>query len=1214
MKQKERMTLGKNAKRVINAEVSKNGPTCDISDSDSDQEIETLLEKDLEYRRRLLEVENIDLKGLNQIPDGASANAKKIVFRIKKMHADPLFDESAANARWQMSRNQIFINRAERSKLGISGDETKNKNVSQMDNIDDIAKQAEAMALEVLDDTDGIGNMFEETIENGISTTSDTTYSKDMSNCRTRNFSKITGVNPRRILEEACRARDQSCQIKTVMISETTYSCRHAVYVRWSKDQPIIESSIIPTITAQRSRRGVLIEMTGEAASGAEQSEGYACTAALFLIFSGSLKEEKASLRLPQSYRDLYREFEALKQEHSDAQNRAMIKSIKDMLDVRQTGTLKNGHLDVEHNSVQKADSEIINYNNNFKDQIANSDVVVDEGLQELWNRVANSPSYQKMLKSRKLLPMYQFRQQALEVIQQNQCIILCGETGCGKSTQMPSFILEDQLSKGKPCKIYCTQPRRISAISLAQRVSEELGEDKGAVGTFRSIVGYAIRLESHTTLSTKLIYATVGIVLRMLESRDGLDDITHLLIDEVHERSIDTDFLLIVLKTLLIKRPDLKVVLMSATVDAERFSHYLGGAPIITVPGRTFPVRALYLEDAIEMTGHVIENGSQFKGRTDEYDEEEIDLDQVKGSIDVSQLSAYSKSTIKTLSNVDEYSIDYDLIIKTLEKLALDPDLQIFRKAVLIFLPGLAEIRQLTDIISSHSLFMKDWQIHPLHSAFSSDEQQAAFHIPPPGMRKIVLATNIAETGITIPDVTCVIDTGKHKEMRFDEKRQLSRLIQSFISRANAKQRRGRAGRVQEGICFHLFTKHRHDNLMAEQQTPEMLRLSLQDLIIRVKICRLGDIESALSQALDPPSIKNIRRAIDALSEVGALTSNEELTSLGRQIAKLPVDAHLGKLILLGNTFSCLDTCLTIAASLSSKSPFTSPMNARKQADVVRLAYKKGDSDILTVYNAYSTWRRICQTPGQSEYDFCRKNFLSPQNLAAIEDLKAQLLSSLVDTGLIKLPPTDIQSLNLVRANRSFHRRRFITLPLHCTRNESNDTILHSITAWSFYPKLLVREGKGFRSVTNKLSLSIHPTSVNKLSPSTNFNNNVNYLSFYSILQSSSKFTNARETSPVEPLMILLGAGENSNVKWDFWAGTIGVDRGRMRFKIGSWREMLLIKRLREGVKREIERGWKAAKVGQDGDEENKQIWINELIGMMKRWEEVKQKLLLST
>lgn len=655
--------------------------------------------------------------------------------------------------------------------------------------------------------------------------------------------------------------------------------------------------------------------------------------------------------------------------------------------------------------------------------------------------------------------------------------------------------------------------------------------------------------------------------------------------------RSIDTDFLLIVLRSLMTRRPDLKVVLMSATVDAQRFSRYLDNAPIVTVPGRTFPVEAKFLEDAIELTGHTIEDGSHT--RRDDEDDDDIEPQSDKSTGAGQQLIGYSPKTLKTLANFDEYRMDYGLIIKLLEKIAYSPLYARFSQAVLIFLPGIAEIRQLNDALVGHPSFpTREWLVYPLHSTFSSEEQQAAFDIPPQGMRKIVLATNIAETGITIPDVTCVIDTGKHKEMRFDERRQLSRLIQSFISRANAKQRRGRAGRVQEGVCFHLFTKHRHDEIMAEQQTPEMLRLSLQDLVMRVKICKLGEIEHALSQALDPPSLKNIRRAIDALIDADALTQSEELTPLGQQLAKLPLDAQLGKLIILASIFNCLDFALTTAAILSSKSPFLSPMGAKKQADSVRLGFKRGNSDLLTAYNAYSAWRKVCTTPGGSEFQFCRKNFLSPQNLANIEDLKSQLLSSLADAGFVSLSSAEKAALGRVR--HSGRHRTFVAVPASSNLGDANDVLLNSVTAWSFYPKVLARDGKGWRNIANNQSISLHPNSVNK-----GVNLDAKFLSFYSIMQSASRFTNAQETSPVDALPMVLLAGD---AVFNMYAGVIIIDGNRLRFKVKDWKTMIVLKTLRARVKDVLAKTMKSPG-RQLGDRQK--AWMEMFLGLFDRAEQ---------
>ena len=329
---------------------------------------------------------------------------------------------------------------------------------------------------------------------------------------------------------------------------------------------------------------------------------------------------------------------------------------------------------------------------------------------------------------------------------------------------------MEHQLSQGKPCKIYCTEPRRISAISLARRVSEELGERKNDLGTSRSLVGYAIRLESNTAKETRLVYATTGIVMRMLEGSNDLRDITHIVLDEVHERTIDSDFLLIVLRKLMVRRPDLKVVLMSATVDAERFAKYLDGAPVLNVPGRTFPVQVQYLEDAVELTGFsILDNGLQerFTDFDDDVDTPEVDHSESAKAAYTKELRGYSARTKTTISQIDEYRIEFELVMQLITKIATDDRFTVFSKAILVFLPGIGEIRQLNDMLLGHPLFSKDWYVYPLHSTIASEDQEAAFLVPPPGVRKIVLATNIAETGITIPDVTCVIDTGKHREMR---------------------------------------------------------------------------------------------------------------------------------------------------------------------------------------------------------------------------------------------------------------------------------------------------------------------------------------------------------------------------------------------------------------------------------------------------------------
>ncbi|QPG98163.1 hypothetical protein C2857_007324 [Epichloe festucae Fl1] len=1105
----------------------------------------------------------------------------KLEAKIRKIENDVLFDRFSAEQKWKSERiiieKQLAAAKKEAQAMAQEEKDAAEAETHCKPKEDDVNEEAERIAAEILaqqhDDDDDISGLFASLPQNEVDPdtgrTLTTINSADGTKLVLRDFGKWTGVSPRRVLEEACRSRDASAKFKYTAVSEATFASRHSLEIEWKKAQEPPQALASSEVQILADATYFNFTMIGIATSDSKQSEAYISTVALFHIFSSSPKEEKVSLRLPPVWKDLWAELAEAKKNYLDSQDRESVRSLRTLVRQRQDQELEDGVLAFRGRGGNKTspDSADIALLDRSKLNAANA-----EALKKIWAEKAGTNKFQCMLQSRMQLPMWQFRPQVLKTVDDNQVVIVCGETGCGKSTQVPAFLLEHELSQGKHCKIYCTEPRRISAISLAKRVSEELGENKGELGTNRSLVGYSIRLEANTSRETRLIFATTGIVMRMLEGSNDLREITHLVLDEVHERSIDSDFLLIILKKLLIRRKDLKVVLMSATVDAERFSNYLGGAPILNVPGRTFPVDVRYLEDAVELTGY---------RPSDSVGEKMVDLDDdaaegesnngPKSEIS-SSLAAYSAQTRNTLAQLYEYRIDFDLILQLMVRIASEESLQSYSKAILVFLPGIAEIRTLNDMLLGDPRFAKHWLVYPLHSSIATDDQESAFLVPPPGMRKIVLATNIAETGITIPDVTCVIDTGKHREMRFDEKKQLSRLIDTFISRANAKQRRGRAGRVQNGLCFHMFTKDRHDNIMSDQQTPEMLRLSLQDLAIRVKICKIGGIEETLSDALDAPSVKNIRRAIDALVDVRALTSTEELTPLGHQLARLPLDVFLGKLILLGTIFKCLDMAITVAAILSSKSPFSAPFGHRAQADNARMAFRRGDSDLLTIYNAYSAWKRVCQANSGlgKEFQFCRKNFLSQQTLANIEDLKGQLLVSLADSGFLSLTEEERRALSRLRFAQGRRRQQnFYEVPRRVNINSDNDLVSSSVIAWSFYPKLLVRDTlgtKGLRNIGNNQSIGLHPTSVNR-----GFLD-IKWLSYYHIMQSKSVY-HAHETTAVEPFAIALLCGD---VRCDMFSGVIILDGNRGRFALPDWKTMLVVKVLRTRLRELLTRSFK--------------------------------------
>ncbi|KAI5921017.1 P-loop containing nucleoside triphosphate hydrolase protein [Camillea tinctor] len=1171
---------------LVNAKASRTGSPKKVSVlCDEDIEPDNLIPAYLETKAKLFWIQRPNQEinrprsgkkpGFNGVKESTQDSPvepleeAKLVAKIERIEQDVLFDKFSAEQKWRV--NRIELEKEFSAKKRQAEQDKMQDEPAQDDEIgdEDVTKEAERIAAEILqqgdeDDDLALSDLFaslpvQETDSTGKTTT--VVNGADGVKIIIRDFGKWSGVTPMRLLEETCRSRDSSVKVIYTPISETTYSNRHMVSIYWSKAQDTIPSPDIASIESSIFPYQYVFKMTTIATPDLKQSEAFIATLALFVIFS-STKEEKVFLRLPSVWREFWAELAEEKKSRMDAVDRSAIKDLRTLIRQKQDQELEDGVLlqgafkgrAAQRNQNDMADDSSGERGNN---------PFGPEYYQRIWAEKSSTPRFNTMLQSRMQLPMWHFREQVLDTVEREQVVIVCGETGCGKSTQVPSFLLEHQLSQGRPCKIYCTEPRRISAISLARRVSEELGEGRGDLGTSRSLVGYSIRLESNTSKETRLVYATTGIVMRMLEGSNELREITHLVLDEVHERSIDSDFLLIVLKKLLIRRKDLKVILMSATVDAERFSNYLGRAPVLNVPGRTFPVQVKYLEDALELTGYTIDQQSHEKMTNLDDDPTEMEGELTPTGNAGKDLRQYSAKTRNTLSQIDEYQIEFELIVQLIQRIATDPQYSNYSKAILVFLPGIAEIRILNDFLLGEPYFQRDWEVFPLHSTIATEDQERAFLIPPEGFRKIVLATNIAETGITIPDVTCVIDTGKHREMRFDERRQLSRLIDTFISRANAKQRRGRAGRVQEGLCFHMFTKCRHDNLMNDQQTPEMLRLSLQDLAIRVKICKIGGIEETLGEALDAPSAKNIRRAIDALVDVRALTSTEDLTPLGYQLARLPLDVFLGKLVLQGAIFKCLDMAITVAAILSSKSPFTAPFGQRSQADQARRAFRRADSDLLTVYNAYLGWKKVCQNSNH-DFQYCKKNFLSPQILSNIEDLKGQLIVSLVDSGFLQLTEDEKRTLNRLRY--SSRRRQFFDLPQRVNINSDNDTISASVIAWSFYPKLLVRENKGFRNVGNNQSISLHPSSVNKGNPE------LRWLSYYHIMQSK-QFLNAHETTAVENFAIALLCGD---VRIDMYSGVLVLDGNRARFSVPDWKTMLVIKVLRARLRELLTRSFK--------------------------------------
>uniref|UniRef100_A0A665WD97 RNA helicase n=1 Tax=Echeneis naucrates TaxID=173247 RepID=A0A665WD97_ECHNA len=786
-----------------------------------------------------------------------------------------------------------------------------------------------------------------------------------------------------------------------------------------------------------------------------------------------------------------------------------------------------------------------------------------------------------------------------------------CLPCRCGKTTQIPQFILDASLSgpANQVANIICTQPRRISAISVAQRVAQERAERLG------NSVGYQIRLESVRSSATRLLYCTTGVLLRRLEGEADLKGVTHVIVDEVHERTEESDFLLLVLKDLIVQRPDLKIILMSATLNANLFSEYFYNCPSIHIPGRTFPVDQFFLEDAIAKTGYVIEDGSPYMrsgkqnlsstgGRISKGEPRDMvdDLgddvwnfmsfckkDFVKDSIPDQQLSFQDltvrykdtkKSVLKTIAAMDLDKINMDLVEGILEWI-VDGKHSYPPGAVLVFLPGLAEIKMLYEQLQSNRMFNNRGAtrcvVYPLHSTLSNEEQQAVFSRPPDGVTKIIISTNIAETSVTIDDVVYVIDSGKMKEKRYDASKSMESLEDSWVSRANALQRKGRAGRVASGVCFHLFTSHCFQHQLAEQQLPEIQRVPLEQLCLRIKVLDVfakQTLESVFSRLIEPPAMESLDAAKQRLQDLGALTADEMLTPLGYHLACLPVDVRIGKLMLFGAIFRCLDPALTIAASLAFKSPFVSPWDKREEANEKKLAFALANSDHLALLQAYKGWC-AAKTSHRAGFLYCRDNFLSWRGLQEIASLKRQFAELLSDIGFIK---EGLRARIIERMCSTGTDGVLEATGPEANLNSENIRLMSAMLCAALYPNVVqVRSPQGNYKMTSKGAMKmqpkanelrfmtkndgcvhVHPSSVNYMvrhysSP---------YLVYHEKVKTSRVFI--RDCSMVSVYPLVLFGGGQVNVELHKGEFVISLDDGWIRFAAASHQVAELVKELR--------------------------------------------------
>jgi pre-mRNA-splicing factor ATP-dependent RNA helicase DHX16 len=588
------------------------------------------------------------------------------------------------------------------------------------------------------------------------------------------------------------------------------------------------------------------------------------------------------------------------------------------------------------------------------------------------------------MEETRKSLPIYQYREEFIAALAEHQILVIVGETGSGKTTQLPQYLHEAGYTKGG-LKVGCTQPRRVAAMSVAARVADEMGVKVG------NEVGYSIRFEDATSDKTILKYMTDGMLLREFMTEPDLGAYSALMIDEAHERTVHTDILLALIKDLSRERPELKILISSATMNAAKFAEYFDDAPIFNIPGRRYPVDIHYTQQPE---------------------------------------ANYLAAAITTVFQIHTTQGKGD---------------------ILVFLTGQDEIQsaeeRITDVARKLGSRVKELIICPIYANLPSELQAKIFEPTPEGARKVVLATNIAETSLTIDGIVYVIDPGFVKENVYNPATGMSKLIAVPCSRASANQRSGRAGRVGPGKCFRLYTKYAFMNEMEESTTPEIQRTNLNGIVLQLKSLGINDLLDF--EFMDPPPTETLIGALNQLFALQALNHKGELTKVGRQMAEFPTDPMLAKAVLAADRLGCVEEVLTIVSMLSeSAALFFRPKDKKIHADSARARFTiKEGGDHLTLLNIFNQWVDSDFSPV-----WAKENFLDMRSLKRARDVRDQLakLCERVEVTMSSCGANDL-------------------VPIQ-----------KALTS-GFFPNAarLQRGGDSYRTVKNNTTVYIHPSSV---------------------------------------------------------------------------------------------------------------------------------------
>jgi ATP-dependent RNA helicase DHX36 len=785
--------------------------------------------------------------------------------------------------------------------------------------------------------------------------------------------------------------------------------------------------------------------------------------------------------------------------------------------------------------------------------------------LLELRRQYKERKEFEHVRKSRAELPMSQYSSEVIDLVENNIYSIIVGATGSGKTTQVPQIVLDHHVEAetGGFCNIICTQPRRIAAISVAKRVAEERAQ------VLQDQVGYRIKLDARPPRpGGSITYCTTGVLLSYLQTTpdDILDHISHIIVDEVHERDMIIDFLLVTLKKTMFERIQSgkkvpRIILMSATIDSDLFASYFEidhsekgsvKCPTLFVPGRTFPVTEIYLDGILKALDEKYDRSQLVRmyeeATTKEYlegegkfsqlllnessvqntqDEEEPVIRWKGGEVQIDWKK--SEPISPALSPADEAKSEQtplSLVVNTVTHIATTTE----EGSILVFLPGLYEITQAHKMLLGENLLginfgdSEKYQIFLLHSTLP-EGQREVFIPSPKGRRKIILSTNIAETSITIPDVQYVVDTGKHREHTYDQHTRISQLKSTWISKSSAKQRAGRAGRVQNGHYYALFSKQRHD-LLRKTGIPELLRIDLQETCLAIKAQTYkAPIREFLADAIEPPSMPAVDQAIDELIGLGALTTSEELTPLGRLLEKLPVLPALGKMIILGVIDRCLDPMIIIGASAEERPLFTHPPGSGKEADAAKAGFvADSHSDHIGLLNAFTYLRNLRNTSGEnSALTFAQKSFLHFGAFKMIESTASQIEHILEEADLV--PP-----------NYTFRTQQYGVQSLN--ENANNEELVKALLLAGLSPRLGVRKNKNFYITPNrgKNGAIVHPFSTNQTTQLSKeekklWSTRQRLLTYTALSRGDSAYETffMRDTTEVTPLMVALFGGNVS-------------------------------------------------------------------------------------